>query len=108
MKFTCATCGKEFTPEEGTLSWQQADDRLSSFRITHKTDQNQDCDPKDVAYVHLWILTGLTGFVKFVDYLADHWAKGYVLTDEAGLKKAISKIGVHLWENYQKKPEQPA
>jgi hypothetical protein len=102
VRFTCATCGKEIAPEEGTLSWRQVDGKLSGFRITHKTDQNQGCNPEDVAYVHLWILTGLTGFVKYAEHLASLWAKGYVLADEAGLKKALSELGMHLWENSRK------
>lgn len=112
MKLICATCGNEVKPEEGTLSWQQADNRLCNFRITHKSDQNHNCAPENIAYVHLWILTGLSGYVKFMERLAGMWAGGYILEDETGLKKVISDIGVYIWkktkiEQLKLQPDRP-
>lgn len=102
MIFICATCGEEVTPEEGTLSWVDEGMALREFRITHKKDQNHSCDPKHVAYIHLWMLTGLSGYVKFTETLAEHWGKGYTLQDPQGLKKALSQIGIHIWEKTKK------
>lgn len=99
MKFYCDTCGNEVTLEEGTLSWVDEGNSLRDFRITHKKDQNHSCDPRYVAYVHLWIMTGLSGFMKFTELLADQWEKGYVLNDVKGLKKALNLIGAYIWEN---------
>lgn len=102
MKFICDTCGKEVTPEEGTLSWVDEEMALRDFRITHKKDQNHSCAPQHVAYVHLWIVTGIAGFVKFTQMLTDQWEKGYALKDPKGLKKALDQIGNHLWEKTKK------
>jgi len=76
---------------------------LREFRITHKHDQNHSCQQKDVGYVHLWIVTGISGFVKFNEILADYWAKGYTLKDPAGLKKALNQIGTFIWEKSKSK-----
>jgi len=98
VKFYCETCGNEVSLEEGTLSWVDDGNSLDCFRITHKNDQNHNCDPRYVAYIHLWIVTGLSGFVKFTELLADHWEKGYTLKDVKGLKRAINQIGTYIWE----------
>ena len=103
MKFLCDTCGNEVDPQEGTLSWIDNGSFLRDFKITHKSDQNHHCDPRNIAYIHLWIVTGLTGFVKFTELLADHWAKGYTLEDAPGLKRALNLIGTHIWESTKKK-----
>ncbi len=105
MKFYCDTCGDELTLKEGTFSWVDDDKCLRDFRITHKNDQNHDCDPENVAYIHLWIVTGLTGFVRFIQLLADYWDKGYTLKDVQGLKKAISQIGIYIWEKSKEKEQ---
>lgn len=102
MKFKCETCGKEVTPEEGTLSWVDEGNSLRNFKITHKSDQNQISDPQHVGYIHLWIVTGLTGFIKFTEVLTDYWEKGYTLEDPIGLKKALNQIGVYIWEKSKK------
>lgn len=98
MKFYCDTCGKEISLEEGTLSWVDDGNTLWNFRITHKIDQNHSCDPRHIAYIHLWIVTGLTGFVKFNELLSEQWGKGYVLNDAKGLKRALNQIGTYIWE----------
>jgi hypothetical protein len=103
MNFYCDTCGKEISLEEGTLSWVDDGNSLHDFRVTHKTDQNHSCDPRYVAYVHLWIVTGLSGFIKFNELLAEHWGKGYVLNDAKGLKRALNLIGTFIWEKYKEK-----
>lgn len=105
MIFHCETCGKEVTPEEGTLSWIDDGSSLRDFRITHKKDQNHHCDPRYVAYVHLWIMTGLSGFMKFTELLADHWEKGYTLNDNKGLKRALNQIGTFIWEKSKEKAQ---
>lgn len=105
VKLYCDVCGKEVTPEEGTLSWRDDGNALSDFRITHKEDQNHP-DPKHVAYIHLWIITGIAGYTRFTELLADHWEKGYALKDYKGLKKALDQISTYIWhkskENIQK------
>jgi len=98
LAFICDTCGKELTVNEGTLSWSDAENCISEFRITHKHDQGHSCDQKDVGYVHLWIVTGISGFVKFDEMLTDYWSKGYTLKDPGGLKNALSQIGAYIWE----------
>lgn len=98
MEFLCETCGKEVALKEGTLSWVDEGNSLRDFKITHKSDQNHKCDPKYVGYIHLWIVTGVTGFTKFTEILADYWEKGYSLDDPRGLKKALNQIGVAIWE----------
>lgn len=103
MVFYCDTCGKELDVNEGTLSWCDDENSLREFRITHKHDQNHSCQQKDVGYVHLWIVTGISGFVKFNEILADYWAKGYTLKDPAGLKKALNQIGTFIWEKSKSK-----
>lgn len=105
MKFICDTCGLDLLPEDGTLSWVDEGMCLRDFRITHKNDQNHGCDPRHVAYIHLWILTGVSGFVKFTELLADYWGKGYTLKDNQGLKSSLSKIGIYIWEK-SKAPQQ--
>jgi hypothetical protein len=102
LKFICETCGKEVLPEEGTLSWVDGGNSLHNFKITHKDDQNHSCDPKHVGYIHLWIVTGLTGFTKFTEILADYWEKGYTLKDSGGLKKALNQVGLYIWEKTKK------
>lgn len=104
MEFICETCGKEITPEEGTLSWVDEGNSLRDFKITHKSDQNHRCDPRHVGYIHLWIVTGVTGFTKFTGVLADYWEKGYTLDDINGLKKALNQIGIYIWEKSKKGP----
>lgn len=103
VKFICDTCGQEVLPEEGTFSWVDDGKTLSNFRITHKTDQNHSCDPKYVAYIHLWIITGLSSYMKFTELLADHWEKGYTLGDIRGLKKALNQLGAYIWEKSKEK-----
>lgn len=103
MKFYCESCGEEVTPDEGTLSWADAGKSLRDFRITHKKDQNHRCDPEDVGYVHLWIMTGLTGYMKFTEILTDYWAKGYAMDDSKGLKRALNQIGKYIWEESKQK-----
>ncbi|MDD4238971.1 MAG: hypothetical protein PHT62_10530 [Desulfotomaculaceae bacterium] len=98
MVFYCDTCGKELTVDEGTLSWSDDDNCIREFRITHKHDQDHSCAQKDVGYVHLWIVVGISGFIKFNERLTDYWAKGYTLKDPNGLKKALSQIGAYIWE----------
>ena len=98
MKFICTTCGKEIAPEEGTLSWVDQGNSLRDFKITHKSHQNHAFDPQHVGYIHLWIVTGVTGFTKFAGVLADYWGKGYTLEDSGGLKKALDQIGIYIWE----------
>lgn len=98
MKFYCETCGQEVSLEEGTLSWVDQGHELSEFRITHKIDQNHSCDPSQVAYIHLWIVTGISGFAKFVETLVNYWEKGYTLRDSASLKKVISQVSTFIWE----------
>jgi len=93
----CETCGKEVTPEEGTLSWVDEGNSLRDFRITHEEDQNHSCDPRHVAVIHLWMVTGLSGYMKFTERLADYWDKGYELKDIKGLKRALSQIGLFIW-----------
>lgn len=102
MKFICDNCGKEVALQEGTLSWSDEGNSLRDFRITHKIHQNHNCDPQYVGYIHLWIVTGLTGFTKFTEILADYWAKGYTLNNLAGLKKALNQIGLYIWEQSKK------
>ncbi|HOV80500.1 MAG TPA: hypothetical protein PK728_10440 [Bacillota bacterium] len=102
MNLYCDTCGKELTLEEGTLSWIDSENSLREFRITHKQDQNHSADPRHVAYIHLWIVTGVSGFVKFTELLADYWSKGYTLRDTAGLKKVLNRIGAFIWEKTKK------
>lgn len=104
MKFMCETCGKEVTPEEGTLSWVDEGNSLRHFRITHKSDQNHESDPQHVGYIHLWMVTRLTGFTKFTEVLADYWVKGYTLDDLIGLKRVLNQIGVYIWEESRKEP----
>ena len=110
MVFYCETCGREVSLEEGTLSWAELDQCVGEFRITHKTDQNHSCDPSRVAYIHLWIVTGVTGFAKFIETLAGYWEKGYTLSDAASLKKVINQISMYIWEktNRQRNPERQA
>jgi len=98
LGFYCDTCGKELTVNEGTLSWRDDENCVRDFRITHKHDQGHACDQKDIGYVHLWIVTGISGFVKFNEMLSDYWAKGYSLKDPAGLKKALNEIGSYIWD----------
>lgn len=98
MAIYCDTCGKELNLDEGTLSWCDADNSIQEFQITHKYDQNHSCEQKDVGYIHLWIVTGISGFVKFNEMLADYWAKGYSLKDPGGLKQALNQIGAYIWE----------
>ncbi len=108
MKFYCETCGCEVSLEEGTLSWAELDQCVGEFRITHKTDQNHSCNPSQVAYIHLWIATGVTGFAKFIETMVNYWEKGYALRDGASLKKVINQISMYIWEktNQQKKQNQ--
>ncbi len=101
MEFLCETCGKEVTMQEGTLSWVEDGNSLRDFRITHKNDQNHN-EPQHVGYIHLWIVTGVTGFAKFTEVLADYWGKGYKLDDPSGLKKALNQIGMAIWEKTRK------
>lgn len=103
MVFHCDTCGKEVDLQDGTVSWVDNGKALSGFRITHKNDQNHQADPRHVAYIHLWIVTGISGFVKFTELLADHWAKGYTLQDAAGLKRTLNAIGAYIWEKSRNK-----
>lgn len=98
MTFHCDTCGKELTLEEGTLSWSDEGNCIREFQITHKHDRNHSCAQKDVGYIHLWIVTGISGFVKFNEILADYWAKGYTLQDPGGLKQVLAQIGAYIWE----------
>lgn len=100
FKFYCATCGNEVTPEEGTLSWVEDAKTLRDFRITHKEDRNHSCDPQNIAYIHLWMVTGPAGFTKFNERLADYWGRGYILKDAPGLKRALNQIGTYLWERH--------
>lgn len=104
MKFSCDTCGKEVTLQEGTLSWVDEGNCLRDFKITHKFDQNHSCDPQHVGYIHLWIVTGLTGYTKFTEILADYWGKGYTLNNLVGLKKALNQISLFIWEKAKKEP----
>lgn len=104
MKFICETCEKEVTLEEGTLSWVDEGNSLRDFKITHKSDQNHQCDPQHVGYIHLWIVTGVTGLTKFTEVLADYWGKGYTLDDVSGLKKVLNQIGICIWEKSRKQP----
>jgi hypothetical protein len=103
MIFHCDTCGKELSVDEGTLSWRDDENCIGEFRITHKHDQNHSCHQKDVGYIHLWIVTGISGFVKFNEILADYWGKGYTLKDPDGLKKVLGQIGTFIWEKSKNK-----
>ncbi len=103
FKFYCETCGNEVPPEEGTLSWVEAKKALRDFRITHKEDHNHSCDPQNIAYVHLWMVTGPAGFTKLNERLTDYWGRGYTLKDVKGLKRVLNHIGTYLWDNYVKK-----
>ncbi len=98
MTFTCDTCGNEVTLEEGTLSWVDEGNSLRDFKITHKNDQNHDCDPKHVAYIHLRMATGLVGYMKLSEIMAGYWGKGHTLDDVNGLKRVLNQIGVYIWE----------
>lgn len=102
-KFYCETCGNEVTQDEGILSWIDNEKTLRGFRITHKEDHNHNCDPKNVAYIHLWMVAGLAGFTKFIERLADYWDKGYILKDVNGLKRVLNNIGTYLWEKSRQK-----
>jgi len=55
-----------------------------------------------VGYIHLWIVTGVTGFTKFTELLADYWVKGYTLDDIKGLKRVLNQIGISIWEKCKK------
>lgn len=103
MQFYCDTCGKEVLLEEGTVSWIDEGDTLRDFRITHKNDQNYKCDPRHVGYIHLGIVTGISGFMKFNEVMYDYWVKGYTLHDAGGLKKALNQIGTYIWRKQNKK-----
>ncbi len=102
MKIICNTCGEDVTLDEGTLSWVDEGNTLLDFKITHKSCQNHKCDPRHVGYIHLWIVTGVTGFTKFTEMLADYWAKGYTLGDIKGLKRALNQISLCVWEKTKK------
>jgi len=97
VKLHCDVCGKEVLPDEGTLSWRDDGNTLSDFRITHKLDQSHS-DPGQVSYIHLWMLTGVAGYTKFIQLLVDHWGKGYVLKDNKELKKALDQISNYIWQ----------
>lgn len=102
MQFYCDTCGKEVLLEEGTVSWIDEGNTLRDFRITHKNDQNHNCDPRHIGYIHLWIVTGISGFMKFNEVMYDYWAKDYTLSDAGGLKKALNQIGTYIWGKQNK------
>ncbi|NLJ76522.1 MAG: hypothetical protein GX325_04585 [Peptococcaceae bacterium] len=102
MGFICDTCGKEVSPKEGTLSWVDEGNSLRDFKITHEADQNHQCHPRHVGYVHLWIATGIIGYTKLTEMLADYWVKGYNLDDITGLKKALNQISLYMWEKSKK------
>lgn len=106
MIFYCETCGNEVSLKEGTLSWVDSENSLQEFRITHKHDQNHTGDPRHVAYIHLWIVTGVSGYVKFTGLLADYWNKGYTLKDINGLKKVLNQVGTYIWENSKNNQQQ--
>ena len=72
------------------LSWRDDGSTLSDFRITHKQDQNHS-EKLYVSYIHLWMLTGIAGYTKFIQLLFDQWDKGYTLKDNKGLKKPLIK-----------------
>jgi hypothetical protein len=101
FKLYCDVCGKEVIPEEGTLSWRDDGNALSDFRITHKQDQNHS-ETRYVSYIHLWMLTGIAGYTKFIQLLIDHWDKGYVLKDNKELKKALEQISNYIWYKTKK------
>lgn len=103
MQFYCDTCGKEVLPEEGTVSWVDEGNALRNFRITHKNDHNHNCNPRHIGYIHLWIVTGISGFIKFNEVMYDYWAKDYTLSDAVGLKKVLNQIGTYVWEKQNKK-----
>lgn len=105
MTFICDTCGNEVTIEEGTLSWVDDGNSLRDFKITHKDDQDHhDCEPNHVVYIHLRMATGLVGYMKLSEIMADCWGKGYTLDDVNGLKRVLNLIGVCIW----KKSKNPA